>query len=128
MSLSVRVMQYADYSVVVLDGELDMASGPRLVAAATEALAGERRYLLVDAAGLTFCDSDGLYALLETRREVTGAGGTMELAHVRARFRRVLDITGLSGVFTITSDAADRGSTPHAGQGPSIPPQRSEDP
>jgi anti-sigma B factor antagonist len=102
MPFTVRVTQDPDCSIVALDGELDMCSAPRLLAAVSDAVAGEQRNVLVDAAGLTFCDSNGLEALLKAQEEVTGAGGTMELAHLDDRVRRVLELTGLTRAFTIT--------------------------
>ncbi|WP_240778008.1 STAS domain-containing protein [Nonomuraea basaltis] len=101
MPLSARVTQHPDRIIVALDGELELCSVPCLLDAVSEALAGEQHNLLVDAAGLTFCDSEGLEALLKAQRKVTGAGGTMELAHVHGRVRRVLEITGLTRAFTI---------------------------
>ncbi|MFI7637784.1 STAS domain-containing protein [Nonomuraea sp. NPDC049400] len=102
MPLTARVTQDSDRCIVALDGELDICSAPCLLAAVDEALAGERRNLLVEATGLTFCDSHGLEALLQAQREVTDAGGTMELAHLHDRVRRLLELTGLTRAFTIT--------------------------
>ncbi|MGP3916628.1 STAS domain-containing protein [Nonomuraea sp. 10N515B] len=90
-----------DCMIVALQGELDIYSAPCLRAAISEALAEGQRNLLVDAAGLTFCDSEGLQALLKAQGEVTGAGGSMELAHVHGRVRHVLEISGLTCAFTI---------------------------
>ncbi|WP_433441141.1 STAS domain-containing protein [Nonomuraea sp. CA-141351] len=102
MTFSARVTQEPDRIILDLDGELDLCSAPRLLSAVSDALTREPHNLLVDAAGLTFCDSNGLEALLEAQGKVTSAGGTMELAHPTGRVRRVLELTGLSRAFTIT--------------------------
>ncbi|RBQ11631.1 hypothetical protein DP939_45020 [Spongiactinospora rosea] len=55
----------------------------------------------MDLAGLSFCDSSGLEALLAAQRKITAAGGTMELARVPAGVKRMLRLAGLADVFTI---------------------------
>ncbi|WP_165974341.1 STAS domain-containing protein [Nonomuraea deserti] len=102
MPLSVQVAQRRNGLVLTLNGELDLYTAPRLLAAVDDALAaGSPVNLLVDAGALTFCDSHGLEALLEAQGKVARAGGNMELGHVNGRLRRVLDLSGLSRAFTI---------------------------
>ena len=66
---------------VVLEGEVTWANAPVvrhvLLAAVTRP---QVRHLLVDLAGVTFCDSTGLSALVATHRYYTGLGGSLRLA------------------------------------------------
>ncbi|MEV4161871.1 STAS domain-containing protein [Nonomuraea dietziae] len=86
-----------------LAGELDANSSPLLPPAIATAMEGGCRRLTVDATDLAFCDSSGLRALLQDQRSVTSAGASMELANVHGMLGRVLEVTGLSKAFTLTS-------------------------
>ncbi|WP_165977270.1 STAS domain-containing protein [Nonomuraea diastatica] len=86
---------------MALQGELDLCTAPLLLTAVSDALAGEPRMVRVDAEGLTFCDTHGMEALLEAQRRITDAGGSMELAHLNGRARRVLDLLELDSVLTM---------------------------
>lgn len=59
-----------------------------------------RRHLVIDATGLTFCDSKGLEALLGVQDSLTRAGATLELSGVHGALRRALDLPGLAQAFT----------------------------
>ncbi|MBO4269589.1 STAS domain-containing protein [Microbispora triticiradicis] len=90
-------------TILTLDGELDILSSVRLTDAVDAALYGGRQHLLVDAARLTFCDSSGLWALLNAKRTVTAMGGSLELVNVHGILQRVLDITGATRAFPAAS-------------------------
>jgi anti-anti-sigma factor len=105
--LSMRIIHHTGRSVLLLSGELDILSAPTLHNGVERMIARDRRHLVLDMAGLTFCDSCGLQALLKTQRRLTAAGGTMELTHVHGILQRVLDLTQLSDVFTITADETE---------------------
>lgn len=62
--------------------------------------------LLLDLAGLRFCDSSGISALLSARSLAIEQGGHIALAAVPANTARILGIVGLDQVFTIHADAA----------------------
>ncbi|TDD12959.1 STAS domain-containing protein [Nonomuraea diastatica] len=101
VTLSAHMTQRRNGLVLVLKGELDFSTTPRLLEAVSDALTGGTANLLIDAGGLTFCDSHGLEGLLEAQKRINRAGGSMELAHVHGRVRRVLDLSGLGRAFTI---------------------------
>jgi anti-sigma B factor antagonist len=52
--------------------------------------------------GVEFCDSTGMNALLGALRRVRGRGGELELAAPRPAIMKILQVTGLDSVFTIT--------------------------
>ncbi|MEU9026809.1 STAS domain-containing protein [Streptomyces sp. NPDC048383] len=89
--------------VLTLAGELDHdTAAPLKDALETAAASGGR--LLVDMAGLEFCDSTGLNALLHSRITVQEAGGTLELAGLGGPVARMFRITGADGVFPVHAD------------------------
>ena len=54
--------------VLVVQGELDIATAPRMIAALNEALAGDETPLVVDLSRVVFMDSTGLALLMNARR------------------------------------------------------------
>ncbi|MGW6275481.1 STAS domain-containing protein [Streptomyces sp. NPDC055060] len=62
--------------------------------------------LVLDLAGLEFCDSSGISALLTARNLAIERDGTIALAAVPANTARILRIVGLDRVFSIYPDSA----------------------
>ncbi len=60
--------------VVSVHGELDLATAPRLCACLHAARSNGVRGVLLDLSDLSFCDSQGLRALIEEQREMAVAG------------------------------------------------------
>ena len=82
-------------------GELDMAATPGL----TEAIVGSKgnERITLDLSGVTFLDSSAIGALVASGREVSEAGGRLEIGPRSDIVTRVLEITGLAD----TSEAFD---------------------
>jgi anti-sigma B factor antagonist len=93
-------VEHHDHAVVVrAHGELDIASGPRLVGEAAGAAAGGALPVVLDLAGVAFVDSSGLRALIEAERAVRGQGGRLVIARPSPAVARLLDMTGLREAF-----------------------------
>lgn len=86
--------------VVVVTGEIDMASGPLVESAAT---AGGGSPVVIDVSGVTFIDSSGLRSLLAISRSATAANTTVTLRGVGPEVARLLEITGTGSLFTVES-------------------------
>jgi anti-anti-sigma factor len=88
--------------VVRLSGELDLVSRPGVVEQTTKAVgdvpALER--LVVELAGVTFCDSSGLGTLLDISRLVTDQGAVMVLRDMPPAVSRLLDLAGVDDVLS----------------------------
>jgi anti-sigma B factor antagonist len=106
-ALAVRMTHHPTHSVLALDGELDIASVATLQPAVDMVISSGRRHLVLDTAGVTFSDSYGLWALLQAQRSMAAVEATMELTHVHGALKRVLDLTDLTGAFTITPSEAE---------------------
>ncbi|MFF4818912.1 STAS domain-containing protein [Kitasatospora sp. NPDC001309] len=87
--------------IVRLDGEVDQDDRPQLDDALTVALDKRPNRLVVDLAGLTFCYSVCLNALLTARRTANAVGVVMALAAPLPQTVRVLELTGVDEVFTL---------------------------
>ncbi|MDT5024907.1 MAG: anti-sigma factor antagonist [Micromonosporaceae bacterium] len=97
--LKVEEMRTATDAVLILTGEIDMATAGDLRAATTRTLREPPARVVLDFAGVTFCDSQGLSTLISINREVTGVGGRLVLINVGDFMSRLLEITGLRAAF-----------------------------
>ena len=88
---------------ILLAGELDFLTGPRLRSDIAELLGDPRvRRIDVDTALLDFCDSAGLGAFITAQRMAAHHGVPLRLTQVRPRLQRLLAVTGLHGLLTAT--------------------------
>jgi anti-sigma B factor antagonist len=94
-------------AVVGVEGDLDLASVPRLSEALDEALGrvGVRR-VSVDLSGVDFIDSSGLTSLIKARRRAGDAGVDFVLRSPSERVRRTLELTRLTSVFDVEVDGS----------------------
>jgi anti-sigma B factor antagonist len=76
-------------------GDLDVATAENLRSAADEAWQARPSSIVVDLAGMTFCDSVGVGALIYILKGCTQRGTRLALAGANSRTRRLLRITGL---------------------------------
>jgi anti-anti-sigma factor len=81
--------------VVSLAGEIDLSTAPRLAGTITDLLGEAPPRLVLDMAGVTFCDSQGLGTLVVLSRKAGLAHSCLVLTNVGDFLLRVLDITGL---------------------------------
>ncbi len=88
-------------------GEIDLYTAPKLQAdlAAIISDGAPAARVVIDMSGVEFCDSTGMNALLSALRQVRKRGGELELAAPRPAIRKILRVTGLDAVFTITPEA-----------------------
>jgi anti-sigma B factor antagonist len=101
-SLKLSVSEESGRTVVVAEGELDLYTSPRLRESLTERIDGGARQLMVDLGGVTFVDSTALGVLVSALKRVRAEGGDLELRAPTPSARKVLEITGLNRVFTIS--------------------------
>jgi len=83
---------------VVLHGELDVATAPR-VDEALASLRDDERELRVDLRELTFLDSTGLRTLLRARSVAQERGGRLAVVPGPSAVQRVFELTGLVDQF-----------------------------
>jgi anti-sigma B factor antagonist len=84
--------------VLVVRGELDIATAPKLCRCMTPLRSCK---VTLDLAGLTFCDSTGLRALLGESREAHICGGRVRYKLPEGGIvRRLFDVCGVEPLFT----------------------------
>ncbi|MBB0245919.1 anti-sigma factor antagonist [Streptomyces alkaliphilus] len=86
-------------AVITPRGELDHHSVDLLKEAIDSCISEGRYPIVIDCAGLGFCDSTGLNTLLAARMEIEEAGGRVHLAAMAPAVSRVFEITGADAVF-----------------------------
>jgi anti-anti-sigma factor len=91
----------AGWVVVTVAGEMDLISSPAVRQKVHEAVAEGRRSVVLDLAGVRFCDSSGVGVLIGARRLMRSCAG---------RLRIVLPVENVDGV---SGSAAVSGSGAH---------------
>ncbi|MFA1549693.1 STAS domain-containing protein [Actinomadura chokoriensis] len=105
MELNVSTASQGGHAVVTATGELDLYTAPRLQAALAGLLREQVTRIVVDLSGVEFCDSTGMNVLLSAMKRLKEQGGSLELAAPRPAVQRILQVTGLDTVFTVTKAA-----------------------
>ncbi|MFF8386540.1 STAS domain-containing protein [Streptomyces kanasensis] len=80
---------------VALAGELDLYTAACIEPTLARLTGDGERELLLDLAGVTFCDSSGAALLLRTHRRCTAAGVRLRLCRVQRLPARVLRALGV---------------------------------
>jgi anti-sigma B factor antagonist len=103
--LSITVQRAPDEVVFHLAGEIDVLTVTTLSAMVNEVLADEPpSRIVLDMAGITFCDSQGLGTLVVLSRKSQHARAVLTLTNVGDFLMRVLDITGLRSALMISNN------------------------
>lgn len=78
---------------LVMQGELDIATSPRLHEALAELRSGEGRVIL-DLRAVTFVDSQGIQAILDARSRLAASGIDLAVIRGGGQLERVFALTG----------------------------------
>lgn len=104
MLLTTRVTERGGCTVVVVDGELDMGTAEQLRAVLAASIVESQRALVLDLAGLRFCDSAGLATFVAAHNELDSAGRQLIIARPTDAVLRILDLSGLTQVIPTVAD------------------------
>ncbi|MDX6351805.1 MAG: hypothetical protein QOF84_6595 [Streptomyces sp.] len=98
------IREQTEQGVLRLSGEFDLGGCEVFTSAAEALLTAGRRWLVLDCADLTFCDSSGINALLRVWQRTQTVGGGLAVAAVGEPVQRAFDVTGLDQVLPMTAD------------------------
>lgn len=87
--------------VASFSGDMDYATGPVFRTELLNLLDSGDRCIVLDLAGVPFCDSAGLNALLAARRYAQEIGTILVLARVQVQLRQLLRITGVDEILHV---------------------------
>lgn len=99
--LTIKTRHAGEHVVVTAAGEIDLACSDQLLGALVDAVdrTPTPRQLCCDLSGVTFIDSTGIAALVAAKHASEKAGAEMMLAGACGHVRRVLELTGVQGLF-----------------------------
>jgi anti-sigma B factor antagonist len=119
LELAVTSLHDPRCTLVSITGELDATTSPGVRERLRDLLAEGRDRIVFNVADLAFCDSSGIWLLLEIRRQAERSGGWVRLAGVNGFLLRLLKLTHLDAAFVIDADvAASMDSVTADGSGP----------
>lgn len=104
----VRVYKAGDWSVVQIDGELDIQGVP----AVPPLPPGDGALVVFDLTHLTFMDCGGLGLLAGTARTASQRGGCVRVAGASPQVRKLITITNLNRVLSIFESLEDAIAAP----------------
>jgi anti-sigma B factor antagonist len=93
--LVVSVNRAPTEAVVSLKGAIDMSSVAQMSSAVEHLLVDAPPRVVLDLAGVTFCDSQGLGTLVSLSQKARMVQSVLVLTNVGDFLQRVLDVTGL---------------------------------
>lgn len=91
------------YTVLAVQGEVDVYSAPRLREKLVELVSEGHRQIVADLEGVDFLDSTGLGVLVGGLKRLRSHDGDLTLVCTQPRILKVFEITGLTSVFRISS-------------------------
>jgi anti-sigma B factor antagonist len=107
MVLNIARDEHAGHSVLVVDGELDLATAPQLTSTAMALVDAGAGNVIVDARLLSFCDSSGLTAFVRIANRLEPTAGRLAVVGPQAIVRRVLEISGLVETLVVVDSVDD---------------------
>ena len=96
-----------DVAVVALAGEVDLYTAPRFKEVIMHSIDDGALRVVVDLTGATFIDSTALGVLVSAGKRLRLRQGALAIACLDGNIRRILEITGLDGVFAICPSRAE---------------------
>jgi anti-sigma B factor antagonist len=94
------------YELLAVEGEIDIATAPRMIAALNEVLAEIESPLVVDLSSVVFMDSTGLALLMNARRRVVRRGQGFAIVCPPGPIGRVFEIADMIETLRVFPDGA----------------------
>lgn len=106
--VAVTVTWLGPEALVIVIGEVDAFTVPRLRARLDETIARGATRVTVDASQLAFIDSAGMAALTDVARVLRARGGDLVALDVRPGLVRILELLGVDRELTLQTAFAPR--------------------
>lgn len=103
-NMQIRTRSDGGDQIAVLSGEINLTSQPRMRSTLLSVIEQRPKRLIVDLAGVSYMDSSAVGTLVELKRHVEQAGGTLILAGMQPRVRTIFEITQLDKFIRIVAD------------------------
>jgi anti-sigma B factor antagonist len=106
ISLAVERSRVDGYELLEVEGELDIATAPRMIAALNEAFVELSTPLVVDLSSVDFMDSTGLALLMNAHRRVRRRGQGFAIVCPGGPISRVFEIADMVESLHVCPDRA----------------------
>jgi anti-sigma B factor antagonist len=106
ISLAVERSRVDGYELIEVEGELDIATAPRMIAALNEAFVELSTPLVVDLSSVDFMDSTGLALLMNAHRRVRRRGQGFAIVCPGGPISRVFEIADMVESLHVCPDRA----------------------
>ena len=107
MDVSVRVSELGPWAVARIDGDVDVATAPRVREQLINLLTDRGPFLVVDLDGVGFLDSTGLGVVVGVLKRARSLGGDLRLVCTQPSVRRVFEITALDRTMPLAASAEE---------------------
>ena len=107
MELDIKSERDDGVCTVILEGEIDVYTAPKLKEVLVEAIESGCPNIIVDLQQVAFIDSSGLGVLVSALRRARERDGVVRIVCTRDNVLKIFRITGLDKVFPIFTDAAE---------------------
>jgi anti-sigma B factor antagonist len=104
---SAKVVGFNGDSVVVLSGELDMATAPELTGVLVTIIEDGPQEVVLDLSGLSFIDSSGIAALVDSQQRLSEQKRRLSIHGAQPGAVRVFEIAGLVDFLHVQSDPVE---------------------
>ncbi|HVF13592.1 MAG TPA: STAS domain-containing protein [Acidimicrobiales bacterium] len=101
MDLGLDVTERGKYTVLSVQGEVDVYTAPKFRERLIELVTEGKHQIVVDLDGVDFLDSTGLGVLVGGLKRLRSHDGDLRLVCTQSRILKVFEITGLTKVFSI---------------------------
>jgi anti-sigma B factor antagonist len=109
---AVSVRDQDGYRIVMIGGEIDIASASVLRARLLDLLPADASPVIIDLSRVTFCDASGLAVLVAASRRAAQLGGVLRLAAPAPLTATILRLTGLDAWFEVFATVPEAVSAP----------------
>jgi anti-sigma B factor antagonist len=106
-SFTVHLQQRSDATLIVVSGELDIASAPELEQALDQVRPELTKLVVVDLRELQFMDSTGLSIIVRAHQRLAEHGCELTLTEGPPQVQRLLDLTGVADRLRLGSEPGE---------------------
>lgn len=92
--------------ILALEGEIDLHRSPQIKESLEPLIAQKVQRILVDFSAVTYIDSSGLAAMIETLQRIQAYGGKFAMFGLRDNVLGIFKIARLDQIFSIFPDEA----------------------
>ncbi|HVV31228.1 MAG TPA: STAS domain-containing protein [Mycobacteriales bacterium] len=107
MDLTLSTRTEGAVTVVIVGGEIDVYTAPKLREQIIDLVTAGAFHLVIDMESVEFLDSTGLGVLVGGLKRVRAHDGSLTLVCTQERILKIFRITGLTKVFPIYDTVAD---------------------